>query len=589
MYTINLNTFLTLGLLYALMNIKPVISNVASTLASSTPISSATTSISKQHNANYVGQNIDSSERKEPTTIFLRNHRTDASAEIDSPCGGTFRGRQTTIESPQFPHDYPPNVHCEYLFISPFMCRNEFHFQFLAFSLESSPNCVKDNVTIDEEDVLCGKVIGIMRYTADRGVLRITFSSDAHDESSGFRLVITRLPCVTEMGSGTNNDMNYGYGIVGIGINGWTNSTHTSSNGVQFNEVPKIESTLSTNVGYSPPMNNGYPPYFGTIPISPQHPGQYPILAPPDNANDIPFIPNLYYYPQHQPGLFPPPFDPYNPVYNTANCPQPNQHPTHFPTNTQPHIPVTDTPAFNGQQYPVKTDVTIPHSVPPTNQASIARCCLNNFNERRFFLVSPGFPNVQPTINEDCLYYIERNNPGICRLRIEFKYYLIGPTDSRFGCFDNFIEVDGRRICGCNTGLVYTSQWGVGPKIIRFVRNNNVPYYGVKGFILDVIQEECPYRLIEDNRKSLAELSSSQQMSSVDSSTGFSANRHVPNIEFGINGGRNIEKANARFFYPNTAGLYGGRCIFNYAQWLSLAANQFWLSKPVCLRSRIII
>lgn len=63
--------------------------------------------------------------------------------DSSSKCGGTFKSVQTTIQSPDYPNEYRPNSYCEYVFKSPFVCKNEFHIQFLFFSLESSKDCVK--------------------------------------------------------------------------------------------------------------------------------------------------------------------------------------------------------------------------------------------------------------------------------------------------------------------------------------------------------------------------------------------------------------------------------------------------------------
>lgn len=581
MQTINMNKFIAIGMLCAVISI----GSETATLSTMDYAGTANSSATPHRVGNYVGvDNVDDAQQNSPSAVILRNHRSDTSTEIDLQCGGTYRGRQTTIESPQFPNNYPSNVHCEYLFISPFVCRNEFHFQFLKFALESSPNCAKDNVTIGDVDVLCGSVIGIMKYSAERGALRVLFSSDAYGESEGFRIVVTRLPCVNENPAGGED---FGYGIVESSD---SSGSHTISNDAQFEEIPTNGNGYTPSPPQQPPIN-GYPMQFPNAPVNPQQPGpSYPNPLPssPIYPNGIPIVPNFVFYPQFQPGFYPPSIGPYSPP---PNCPQPNQPPfNHPPPNIYPLSPVPGTPSFNVPQYPIKTDVAPQPIVPSTNPAPTPGCCLNSFNTRRFFLVSPGFPNAQSAISTDCLYYIERNNPNICRLRIELKYFFIGSSDSRFGCFDNFIELDGRRICGCNTGLVYTSQWGVGPKTIRFVNNNNniiTPEYGVKGFVLDIIQEECPFRLSEDvgSTNFDEQQHSSRQSSAKDSSLSTHFYRRVPNIEFGTNGVRNVEKASARFFYPNTDGSYGGRCIFNYTQWLSLAANQFWLSKPVCIRA----
>lgn len=601
---------------------------------------------------------------------IISNHKR-MNEEISS-CGGTFRGRQTSIESPQFPRDYPPNIRCEYVFLSPFVCKNEFHIQFLEFSLESSAQCSKDNVTIGETEILCGKVIGIMKYTAENGMLRIMLSTDGDVESKGFQLLVTRLPCLDE-GESTSELPGEDLDLTISSVNG--NDIETMStempievppsvdllpplSGNRTNEMqtangytytpPTFNELPNTGNGYLPPAGNGYlpppgngylppagngylpPPSYGTpqqpypanpsnapTPYNPQQPSGYP----PNGYNPpgIPVSPPVFYIPSTPSfGFYPPPgnpqfvplpFYPSHPSFPSTptyhpNCPYPGQYPSNFPTHIQPNTFPDSATTF--EQYPTKNSAEpqvitpgispIPQPaqipiVPPAITPSSPRCCLNYFNQHRFFLVSPGFPNRQ-TYNTDCLYHIEKNNPNICRVRIEFRYFLLGPHDSRFGCFDNFIEIDGRRICGCNSGLIYTSQWGFGTKIIRFV-SSNTPSNGVKGFVLDIVQENCPYRLSQGNgnRPEDVEEINPNQVQSYSSFDSNAANytfreniKSIPNIEFGLRDARVSEKPNSRFFYPNTDGLNGGRCIFSYTQWLGLAANQFWLSKPICIR-----
>lgn len=125
----------------------------------------------------------------------------------------------------------------------------------------------------------------------------------------------------------------------------------------------------------------------------------------------------------------------------------------------------------------------------------LPHCCANSYNARRFYLASPGFPytNRAPT---DCLYYVYRANPNICRLRIHFKFFWSG-IQQRISCPNGFFEIDGKTICGCRTGLDVVSQfdqfWGNQPKVIRF-RNEGLPRSIFSGFVVEVIQDECPTR-----------------------------------------------------------------------------------------------
>lgn len=116
---------------------------------------------------------------------------------INSDCGGIYKNNQHLIQSPGYPNNYGHNLECEYTLMAPFVCRNHFHVQFIDFDVEPSRNCSKDYVKVGEEDVLCGQVIGIKKYEAEAGVLKIKLVTDGWESRKGFQLLVTRLPCAT--------------------------------------------------------------------------------------------------------------------------------------------------------------------------------------------------------------------------------------------------------------------------------------------------------------------------------------------------------------------------------------------------------
>lgn len=132
-------------------------------------------------------------------------------------------------------------------------------------------------------------------------------------------------------------------------------------------------------------------------------------------------------------------------------------------------------------------------TVPPST-ADLPECCADSFNSRRFFLASPGFPNSN-NYQHDCIYKVYRANPNICRLRIHARYLWTGRAEAN--CNDGFLEIDGKRLCGCQTDLDIISQfdqfWGNNPKIIRY-KSSAYPETNFNGFAIEVIQDECPTR-----------------------------------------------------------------------------------------------
>lgn len=600
---------------------------------------------------------------------LLSTYDDNSNSVVDhSVCGQIHKQLQTLIHSPGYPNQYSSNTICEYTFISPFACKNEFHIQFLDFSLESSSNCDKDKLLIGDREKLCGRIIGIMKYTAMNGVLKLKFITNGSVNDKGFKILVTRLPCLDKDGQTD-------------ALESVKNQSNVLINDRQY--LPP-----NHNNGYLPPTNNnggGYlpiPPNTNCQPIGGQQPpDQYP------TTNIIPY-PN--YDPNHnpQPGGYPnynpqpgnPTYNPqpgypnYNPQPNYPNYnPQPGypnyNPPGAYPSyNPQPGYPIynpqpgypnynpcqqypNNPPTFTSNQYPTSQFIPNHSNNPskeypqydynpqqcfynnPTNPSdpikydktpknteneaqiipgsAIPKCCRNIFSHRRFYLSNPSFPS-RTTPPTDCLFVIERNNPGICRLRIDFKFFFVGNYDPRFGCANSFVEIDGRRICGCNSGLRYISQWGYGPKVIRY-RNNGVPVAsgGVSGVLLEVIQEECPARITDNEITDgkLGNLTSWDRSSDdvpnlhkiIDETNSTSIKTYYFYAESGSNNDTEHqnhgkmkshnefeedddkqEQPNSRIFYPGIIGGNGDRCLFNAGNWLKLTTDPLWLLRPRC-------
>lgn len=386
-------------------------------------------------------------------------------ANSDS-CGGIFREKQVLIKSPNYPNNYLKNANCEYIFYSPFVCINEFHIQFLDFQLEPSLSCSKDRVVIGTSEVLCGQVIGIMKYKAVNGTLRIRFTTDQTIENKGFELLVTRLPCDSADQSVAKNANETFPLRVSHTIRSPSVSVVQSENQFVPIEVqtpktvsiPRFESASQTSV---------------KKPLCVKSNGLWRNAYPPTITPSTPFIPAL-----------------------------------------------------------------------PT----LASCCVNIYNQPNFYLISPDFPNVARFPN-DCLFYVERSHPNVCRLRIEFKYFLLGDwqqPQQQQHCTHSFLEIDGKRFCGCKTGTVYRTQWGTSPKSIRFT--NLLQFNGIQGFILEITQEPCPYRI-------------SLPLENV-----MPSNQRV---------------AQNYLTHQNDP----RRCSLNYFSWLNFNTNQEMLAKSICIRN----
>lgn len=422
-----------------------------------------------------------------------------------------------------------------------------------------------------------------------------------------------------------------------IGIN--TIPTPTSSN---------VTPNTSNRQDIPPPdWNNGYLPPQPMPPIQPQPCFQTTYRCCPSYNPFYPMVPqNPEYIPNtpqipplgipNYPGGNQNPLYPVPPIGSFPSYPQypefipntPSIPPGYYPpSNPRPWSPIekfnltkqvqqpqiSPYPPFG---YPLQPNPIIPNPSLPTPYPGLQQCCRNYFTNRRFYLVSPNFPvpNRRPT---DCLYVIDRASPTACRLRIEFKFYNHG---NDYQCFEDFLEIDGQRICGCKSGLVYTSQWGFGPKVIRY-RNTGYESTGFRGFVLDVIQESCPYRYemqqraplkrIDQNPASSYTISKANQIGQTMVRTNSSSistyyhfadpedselsqrqqigvvNEKIPVNKEISNDSRpsETEIETAKFFYMNPGANNGQfRCNLNPIEWLFLKKSALFIQQPICFR-----
>lgn len=161
---------------------------------------------------------------------------------------------------------------------------------------------------------------------------------------------------------------------------------------------------------------------------------------------------------------------------------------------------------------------------------SLDLCCASSFNQNHFYLSSPGFPRtvlnyLLPNQQRDCVFYIEKSSPNVCRLRIQFKFFDFGQNSGGAGfgggfgggvgvsgggfgggvgvpgggftgafggqqaCNGDFLELDGQRYCGCRSGYIHKSHWGQGRKALR-MRIGQSSSTTSNGFLLEIFQDQ---------------------------------------------------------------------------------------------------
>ena len=113
-------------------------------------------------------------------------------------CGGTYRGFQYTITSPNYPKNYDPQVDCIYNLEADASvnCEQQFHLQFLDFDVKASENCKEDHLQVGDRHIFCGKVIGLRKFSGTNNTLTLRFHSNQElSATKGFKILVTALPC----------------------------------------------------------------------------------------------------------------------------------------------------------------------------------------------------------------------------------------------------------------------------------------------------------------------------------------------------------------------------------------------------------
>lgn len=120
------------------------------------------------------------------------------------------------------------------------------------------------------------------------------------------------------------------------------------------------------------------------------------------------------------------------------------------------------------------------------------------YNSKKIILISPNFPQTL-SHQIDCTFNIQKTHHNICKLKLQFLYFWLGPTDHN-ACPYGFLSLDGKHFCGCNTNLKISTKFDqTGVKRIALktfgYQKHNIAYR--TGFIIEVTQEEC----IETDKK----------------------------------------------------------------------------------------
>jgi hypothetical protein len=197
-------------------------------------------------------------------------------------------------------------------------------------------------------------------------------------------------------------------------------------------------------------------------------------------------------------------------------------------------------------------------------------------------MFSQGFP-AYFVLHNDCTFVIHKSSPNACRLRINFRYFFLddrAPVAGQVGCLNNFIEIDGQRICGCKTNFIYETQWGLEAKVIR-LRTTPGQYLNPQGFIFDVEQLDCPFKIqAADENENLVRVRRTLLASKF-----LLAKKHLLGSRLTQAHGDIDEGFHAKFFSSNLNpnGYINNVCTLNHLRFMHLKLESFGIPKHYCL------
>ena len=205
-----------------------------------------------------------------------------------------------------------------------------------------------------------------------------------------------------------------------------------------------------------------------------------------------------------------------------------------------------DSSGGGGEYYSVKGPVTkLSTDTYPTKgiipSSSVIKGIKNNssnipcnqfFMSATFEIRSPGFPASFP-VNSDCMYYIKKNGPNVCRLEVTYHTFSMDPADpSSAHCKKHFLDFNGVRMCGSlPSGEVRHYYFPDNEFKMRFVSNDDrrVPSSQHHSFRIFVRQLDCDINSIgSSNVKSLTNPTHTLSLPPVSTTTASSVHSSHP-------------------------------------------------------------
>ncbi|GFY79309.1 cubilin [Trichonephila inaurata madagascariensis] len=437
---------------------------------------------------------------------------TTTTASPVSSCDQVFDSKHFILVSPNHPRDYDNGVDCRYVIrrSSEDVCRLEM--EFLRFDVESSSNCEYDYLAINGEKI-CGLIENTTRtYLFQDYEKQLTFHSDSGTSRPGFMIRVKQVDCsvaTTEppLPPSKPCDQSFSSSVFEIRIvpfeesevilefhsDGATSRPGFHIRGQQMDCAPLADKVIPPTPagGCDATFTNG----SGTI-QSPGFPEPYPssrrcvyrFVALPEHCRIT--LQFLEFGLQTDNALCEKDFLRINGIkYCGPQLLGQKRTVTFYGYPREVNVTFeSDEQLSDKGFYAVYRQLPCSPALgrsPSQRTDSKPRMCDRLYASLAFSILSPGHPdNYPPDVN--CRYTIRRLGPKICRLKLSFRQF---DVESSEGCEYDYLEVDGKKICGTlPANEIRMVEFKDYQTIFTFHSDSA---NSKSGFVIKVEQEEC--------------------------------------------------------------------------------------------------
>ncbi|XP_071541139.1 LOW QUALITY PROTEIN: uncharacterized protein [Panulirus ornatus] len=405
------------------------------------------------------------------------------SSVVPGGCGGFVTTTTASLQSPNYPNQYPPDIDCRYIVtrLSADVC--QLKLKVLDMDVESSVGCGRDYLQVGMQERLCGQRNPgeIRKYHFSDGQLDLFFHSDGFGSGRGFSIEVTQVTCGyfrpvhpthpsyrPHHHHHRHHRPHHNHRPVFVKpikpvlkpnfriwrkFNPFPDPRHRGHHYTGHYTGPHITDTSHSppGAGYASPSTSYGHPHTSYLPPAPHCTTHSSYLPPPPPITPRPTTTPRPIFPSTSFPTFPPTLPtilPTVPTFPTTQTPFPTVtsvfSPPLFPT---PLPELRFSPSLNASA-PGVGDVSPSRDVnsaggrrqPKTSE----RSCRQEVTGQRFTIQSPGYPGPYYT-SMSCHYAIIREATDVCGVELLMDQFDVEETP---GCVEARLVVAQRRYCG---------------------------------------------------------------------------------------------------------------------------------------------